>query len=65
MLTALQTKAPDVATGPLPASRKVHVAGRLHPDLRVAMREVDLTPSAGEPPLRIYDSSGPDRKSVV
>ncbi|MBB6251567.1 phosphomethylpyrimidine synthase ThiC [Nitrospirillum iridis] len=48
-----------VTTGPLPASRKVHVAGTLHPDIRVAMREVDLSPSANEPPVRVYDPSGP------
>ncbi len=48
-----------VTTGPLPGSRKIHVAGVLHPDLRVAMREVALDPSAKEPPVRIYDPSGP------
>ena len=48
-----------VSTGPLPASRKVHVAGSRHPELRVAMREIDLTPAAKEPPLRVYDPSGP------
>ncbi len=49
----------NVSTGPLPASRKVHVAGRIHSDLRVAMREIDLTPAAKEPALRVYDPSGP------
>ena len=48
-----------VTTGPLPGSRKVHVAGSLHPEIRVAMREVALDPSANEPPVRIYDPSGP------
>ncbi len=48
-----------VSTGPLPASRKVYVAGELHPDLRVAMREIDLTPAANERPVRVYDPSGP------
>jgi phosphomethylpyrimidine synthase len=48
-----------VSTGPLPASRKIHIAGEIHPEIRVAMREVDLSPSAGEPPVRIYDPSGP------
>ena len=48
-----------VTTGPLPSSRKIHVAGTLFPELRVAMREVDLTASAGEPPVRVYDASGP------
>ena len=47
-----------VTTGPLPGSRKVHVAGSLFPELRVAMREVVLEPSAKEPPVRIYDTSG-------
>ena len=27
--------------------------------LEVAMREIDLEPSSGEPPLRVYDCSGP------
>ena len=49
----------SVTTGALPASRKVHVAGDLHPDIRVAMREVDLSDGANEPPLRLYDASGP------
>jgi phosphomethylpyrimidine synthase len=49
----------SVSTGPLPASRKVRVAGHLHPEIRVAMREIDLAPSAKEPPVRVYDSSGP------
>jgi phosphomethylpyrimidine synthase len=49
----------SVTTGPLPASRKVHVPGTLHPDIRVAMREIDLSPSANEVPVRAYDPSGP------
>src|SRR3984957_19576915 len=48
-----------VSTGPLPASRKVHVPGQAFPELRVAMREIDLTEAAKEPPLRVYDPSGP------
>jgi phosphomethylpyrimidine synthase len=48
-----------VTTGPLPASRKIHVAGERHADLSVPMREIDLEPSAKEPPLRVYDTSGP------
>ncbi|MEI8396741.1 MAG: phosphomethylpyrimidine synthase ThiC [Rhodospirillaceae bacterium] len=47
-----------VTTGALPSSRKIYLPGRLYPELRVAMREVDLTPSAGEAPVRIYDASG-------
>ncbi|MDR3437172.1 phosphomethylpyrimidine synthase ThiC [Telmatospirillum sp.] len=48
-----------VTTGPLPSSRKIHIGGTLFPDLRVAMREIDLTASAKEPPFRVYDTSGP------
>ncbi|MGR3316533.1 phosphomethylpyrimidine synthase ThiC [Roseovarius indicus] len=50
---------PTVTTGPLPASRRVWHAGELHPDIRVPMREIDLHPTAGEPPVTVYDSSGP------
>ena len=49
----------SVSTGPLPASRKIYIAGTQHPDIRVAMREVALEPSSGEPNVRIYDASGP------
>jgi phosphomethylpyrimidine synthase len=48
-----------VVSEPLPASRKVYHSGTLHRDLRVPMREVSLHPSAAEPPLTVYDSSGP------
>lgn len=47
-----------VTTGPLPGSRKIHVEGS-RPDIRVAMREIDLEPSSGEAPVRLYDTSGP------
>jgi phosphomethylpyrimidine synthase len=50
---------PTISTGPFPASRKIHVPGQRHADLRVAMREIDLAASAKEPPVRVYDSSGP------
>jgi phosphomethylpyrimidine synthase len=39
-----------------PASRKIYVTGS-RPDLRVPVREVCL--HGGEPPLRLYDTSGP------
>jgi phosphomethylpyrimidine synthase len=50
---------PRITTGPFPASRKVHVVGRRHGDIQVAMREIDLEPSANEPAIRVYDTSGP------
>ncbi|OYD81436.1 phosphomethylpyrimidine synthase ThiC [Azospirillum brasilense] len=46
-----------VTTGPLPSSSKVHVAGERFPDLRVAMRDIHV--GGGEPPVRVYDTSGP------
>jgi phosphomethylpyrimidine synthase len=48
-----------VSTGPLPSSRKVYVAGKRHPGLSVAMREIDLEKGSGEAPVRVYDPSGP------
>ena len=49
----------NVTTGPLPASRKVYVSSSRRSDVRVAMREVSLTPGAGADPVRVYDTSGP------
>ena len=48
-----------VAAEPIPGSKKVYAPGVLHPDLRVPFREVALHPSANEPPVTLYDSSGP------
>ena len=52
-------KTDDVAVGPRLGSRKVYASGELFPDIRVPFREVALHPSANEPPLTIYDPSGP------
>ena len=52
-------KTPEVTTGPLPSSRKVYVAGDIHADIRVPVREIDLHPSANEPSVPVYDTSGP------
>ena len=50
----------------LPNSKRVYVQGQLHSDVRVPMREIELTPTrsytgAVEPnePVRVYDCSGP------
>ncbi|WP_422363805.1 phosphomethylpyrimidine synthase ThiC [Pyruvatibacter mobilis] len=48
----------DVTTGPLPASRKVYVSPEGMADVRVPLREIELEPSAMEPPVRVYDTSG-------
>ncbi len=48
-----------VSTGPLPASRKVFVTGERFPALRVPMREIEVSPISKEPPVRVYDTSGP------
>jgi phosphomethylpyrimidine synthase len=53
---------PKVTTGPIRGSRKIHVGPR-----GVAMREIHLEPSSGEPPVRVYDTSGPytDPEAVI
>ena len=48
--------APKVTTGPIRGSRKIFVERN---GVRVAMRQVDLEPSSGEPPVTLYDTSGP------
>ena len=43
-----------VTTGAIRGSKKIHVG-----PLKVAMREIHLEPGSGEPPVRVYDTSGP------
>jgi phosphomethylpyrimidine synthase len=62
---AVNAQLMQVVSEPLPASRKVYQPGFLHPELRVPMREIELHPSAGEPPLTVYDSSGPYTDQAV
>ncbi|WAP71234.1 phosphomethylpyrimidine synthase ThiC [Jiella pelagia] len=50
---------PTVTTGPLPASRKIYLSGTSHPAIRVPLREIAVHPTAGEPPVTVYDCSGP------
>jgi phosphomethylpyrimidine synthase len=53
------SSAPADLASAFPNSRKVHVDG---PRTRVPMREVSL--SGGEPPIRLYDTSGPQGVDV-
>ncbi len=48
-----------VTCGPLPGSKKVYHHPRGHADIAVPFREIALDPSANEPPVRVYDPSGP------
>ncbi len=42
-----------------PASKKIYAAGKIHPDLRVPMREIALTKPEENQPVTVYDTSGP------
>jgi phosphomethylpyrimidine synthase len=52
------TPTPKVTTGPLPASGKVYVSPASAPDLRVPLREIELS-APSEPRVRVYDTTGP------
>ena len=56
---AVMKETGTIPTGERAGSRKVYVAGEIHADIRVPFREVAVHPSANEPPVTIYDSSGP------
>ena len=65
-MTATQTPPPVQSSEPLPNSRRVYVRGTRHPEVRVPLREITLSPTksirgAVEPndPVRVYDTSGP------
>ncbi len=54
-----QNLAPQsVTSGPLPGSRKIYSRPG-GADIAVPLREIALDPSANEPPVRVYDASGP------
>src|SRR5690348_11547150 len=56
----------SLSTAPFPASKKIYVQGTL-PHIRVAMREIELTPTktanggapVDNPSITVYDTSGP------
>src|ERR1700761_5230001 len=48
-----------IPTGERPGSRRVWAEGTIHPCVRVPFREIAVHPSAGEPPLTLYDTAGP------
>jgi phosphomethylpyrimidine synthase len=50
---------PKVTTGPLPSSRKAYARPDTAPELRVPVREIMLTEAAAEPPVPVYDTTGP------
>lgn len=50
---------PKVTTGPIIGSRKIYSTPEAAPDLRVPLREIALDASSGEPPLPVYDTTGP------
>jgi phosphomethylpyrimidine synthase len=50
----------------LPKNRRIYAAGKIHPDIRVPMREIELTPTKSytgaieqNEPVHVYDCSGP------
>lgn len=62
-------KAPEqqtISTTPFPASKKIYVEGTLNKNIRVAMREISLSPTkltggktGDNAPVIVYDTSGP------
>jgi phosphomethylpyrimidine synthase len=53
-----QQKPSTVTTGPIAGSRKIYTSPAGRSDIAVPFREVALDPSATEPPVRLYDTSG-------
>jgi phosphomethylpyrimidine synthase len=54
-----EMQTPEVTTGPIVGSRKIYSSPEGHPDVRVPFREIALHESSGEPPVVVYDPSGP------
>ncbi len=64
-----EAKLAGITRGPLPASQKIYVNGKIYPFVRVPMREIQLTPTrlgsglnsrlVANAPHLVYDPSGP------
>jgi phosphomethylpyrimidine synthase len=61
----IQAKPAAVTVGPVIGSRKIYVPVPDRPDIAVPFREIDLHPTANEPPFRLYDTSGPYTDTAV
>ncbi len=55
----IQQKLHAVTTGPIIGSRKIFSSPPCRPDILVPFREVAVHPTANEPPLQLYDTTGP------
>jgi phosphomethylpyrimidine synthase len=68
-LTVDGARLEGITRGPLPASRKAYLQGMLHPEVRVPVRQISLTPTrtregqgwveTPNAPVTVYDPSGP------
>src|SRR5215813_2337930 len=68
-LSVSEERLEGITRGPLPASRKIYRTGTLHPDVRVPVRQISLTPTrlhqgsawveTPNAPVAVYDTSGP------
>ncbi len=65
MKTTTDVKALTVTTGAIAGSRKTYVASDRFEGVKVPLREISLHPSAEEPPLVVYDCSGPYTDETV
>ena len=60
-------KQDGVTTHPFPNSKKIYVSGKIHPQIKVAMREISLSDTIDSmtkkktpnEPVTVYDTSGP------
>lgn len=55
-----------ITTGPITGSKKIYVQGTLYPEIKVPMREIQLSPTKlsdgrleNNAPVTVYDTSGP------
>src|SRR5205823_1339157 len=66
IMSATRSSFEPQSTEPLPKSAKVYAPGKMHQEVRVPFREIQLTPTKSytgrveaNEPVRVYDCSGP------
>jgi phosphomethylpyrimidine synthase len=58
-MTQGDTNRLQISREPFPASSKVYIASKKDASIQVPVREIALHPTAKEPAVRVYDTSGP------
>ena len=54
----INNKKRNITTGPFPSSKKIYLKGKIFPDVKVPIRQINLSKEAMPNKIYVYDTSG-------